>query len=90
MPVKNKKQLPKSLKKSFLLNMEEKLTESLAGFPKKINEKKYKKVIHKAARILSKDLSIGQAKAASVKNRPDRTKKSEPADKPEPVSEQII
>ena len=39
----------KSLKKSLLLKIEDKLSESLTEFPKKINEKKYKESFVKLA-----------------------------------------
>ncbi len=62
----------KSLKKSLLLKIEGKLSESLTEFPKKINEKKYKRVIHKAGKILTKSLVINpviaQMKKKNKKN----------------------
>lgn len=90
MPTKKKKESPASLKKMLLLKIEEKLLESLAEFPKKINENKYKKVIHKAAILIAKDLTLEQSNADSVKNKPAKENNSELTDKPEPVSAQII
>ena len=90
MPTKIKKKSAKSSKKLLLLKIEEKLTETLTEFPKKINEKKYKKVIHKAAIILAKDLTTDLLKAGSTKNSPVKAKKSELSAKAEPASEQIV
>jgi len=68
MAKKMKQNAIKSLKKSLLLEIEGKLSESLTEFPKKINEKKYKKVIHKAGKILTKSLVINPVKASDKKD----------------------
>ena len=65
----------KSLKKSLLLKIEGKLSESLTEFPKKINEKKYKRVIHKAGKLLTKSLVINPVKAAENKQEQKKPKK---------------
>jgi len=64
----------KSLKKSLLLKIEDKLSESLTEFPKKINEKKYKRVIRKAGKILTKSLVINPVKATDDKVKQKKTK----------------
>ncbi len=75
----------KSLKKSLLLEIEGKLSESLTAFPKKINEKKYKKVIHKAGKILTKSLVINPVKATDPKSEQKKSKKKKPEIKTETV-----
>ena len=65
----------KSLKKSLLLKIEGKLSESLTEFPKKINEKKYKRVIRKAGKLLTKSLVINPVKATDNKKEQKPKKK---------------
>src|SRR3984885_6807809 len=74
----------KSLKKSLLLKIEGKLSESLTEFPKKINEKKYKRVIHKAGKILTKSLVINPVKATDNKTE-KKSKKKKTETKPENI-----
>lgn len=75
----------KSLKKSLLLKIEGKLSESLTEFPKKINEKKYKRVIRKAGKILTKSLAINPVKATDNKKE-QKQKKKKPETKTEVAS----
>ena len=77
MAKKMKQNSLKSLKKSLLLKIEGKLAESLTEFPKKINEKKYKRVIHKAGKILTKSLVINPVKATDNKKEQKNPKKKE-------------
>jgi hypothetical protein len=53
--VKQHKQ--KSLKKTILKDIEGKLAESLKEYHKKVSEKKFKKRLHKAGKILSESLT---------------------------------
>ena len=85
MAKKMKQSSLKSLKKSLLLKIEDKLSESLTEFPKKINEKKYKRVIHKAGNILKKSLVINPVKATDDKVKQKKTKKNKPEIKTEIV-----
>ena len=85
MAKKMKQSSLKSLKKSLLLKIEDKLSESLTEFPKKINEKKYKRVIHKAGKILTKSLVINNVKATDDKVKQKKTKKNKPEIKTEIV-----
>jgi hypothetical protein len=73
----------KSLKKSLLLKIEGKLSDSLTEFPKKINDKKYKRVIHKAGKLLTKSLVINPVKATDDKKEQKKTKKKKPEIKTE-------
>ena len=75
MAKKTKQHSLKSLKKSLLLKIEGKLSESLTEFPKKLNEKKYKRIIHKAGKILTKSLVINPVKASDAKSEPKKSKK---------------
>ena len=85
MAKKMKQNSLKSLKKSLLLKIEGKLSESLTEFPKKINEKKYKRVIHKAGKILTKSLVINPVKATENKTKQKKPKKKNPEIKTETV-----
>jgi hypothetical protein len=58
MPKKIKQTTQKSIKKNLLAQIEEKLSESLKEFSKKLSDKKYKKSIHKAGKILSKSIAV--------------------------------
>jgi hypothetical protein len=62
---KNKKKVQKSLKKNLLKQVEGKLVESLEDFPKKFSEKKYKRTIHKAGKILTKSIAVKPIKSIS-------------------------
>jgi hypothetical protein len=75
----------KSLKKSLLQKIEGKISESLTEFPKKINEKKYKRVIRKAGKILTKSLVINPVKATDNKKQPKKSRKQKPEIKTENV-----
>jgi len=86
MAKKMKQNSLKSLKKSLLSKIEGKLSESLTEFPKKINEKKYKRVIHKAGKILTKSLVINPVKATDNKKEQKKPKKKKPEIKTEVVS----
>lgn len=75
----------KSLKKSLLQKIEGKISETLNEFPKKINEKKYKRVIRKAGKILTKSLVINPVKATDNKKETKKSKKQKPEIKTETV-----
>ncbi|HEY2647661.1 MAG TPA: hypothetical protein VGI38_00650 [Puia sp.] len=75
MAKKTKENSFKSQKKSLLLKIEGKLSESLIEFPKKLNEKKYKRIIHKAGKILTKSLVINPVKASDAKSEEKKSKK---------------
>ncbi len=62
---KKKKRVQKSLKKTLLKQVEGKLVESLVDFPKKFGEKKYKRTIHKAGKILTKSIAVKPMKSVS-------------------------
>lgn len=62
---KKKKKVQKSLKKTLLKQVEVKLAESLVDFPKKFSEKKYKRTIHKAGKILTKSIAVKPMKSVS-------------------------
>jgi hypothetical protein len=62
---KKKKKVQKSLKKNLLKQVEGKLVESLVDFPKKFSEKKYKRTIHKAGKILTKSIAVKPIKSIS-------------------------
>jgi hypothetical protein len=62
---KSKKTSKKSLKKTVLKQVEGKIIESLKDFPKKIKEKKYKKRIHQAGKILAGSIAIKPVKSVS-------------------------
>jgi hypothetical protein len=60
MAKKSKKPSQKSVKKTLLVEVENKLTETLKGYFKKISDKKFEKEIRKAGKILSKHLTKEQ------------------------------
>ncbi len=60
MAKKSKQPSQKSVKKTLLIEIENKLTESLKGYYKKISDKKFEKEIRKAGKILSKHLTKDQ------------------------------
>jgi len=79
MAKKIKNTTQKSLKKALLGQIENKLTESLMDFPKKFSEKKYRKTIHKAGKILTNSIALKPVKATSKKElKKPIEKKSEP------------
>jgi len=63
---KTKKTNKKSLRKTLLKDVEGKLIESLKDYPKKIKEKKYKKRIHKAGKILTGSIALKPIKSIST------------------------
>lgn len=85
MAKKIKQTSQKSLKKNLLIQIESKLTESLMDFPKKISEKKYKKTIRKAGKILTNSIALKPVKATS-KTEIKKTKEKKPEAKTEAVS----
>jgi hypothetical protein len=60
MAKKSKQPSQKSVKKTLLVEIENKLSESLKGYYKKISDKKFEKEIRKAGKILSKHLTKDQ------------------------------
>jgi hypothetical protein len=60
MAKKTKQPSQKEVKKTLLKEVENKLTETLKGFYKKISDKKFEKEIRKAGKILSKHLTKEQ------------------------------
>ncbi len=60
MAKKTKQPSQKDIKKTLLKEVENKLTETLKGYYKKISDKKFEKEIHKAGKILSKHLTKEQ------------------------------
>ena len=57
---KEKKNAAGSVKKNLLQEIEQKLSESVQAFHKTISEKKFRKKIHKAGKLLSKSLTRDQ------------------------------
>ena len=57
MAKKIKQTSQKSIRKNLLDQVEVRLTESLMDFPKKISEKKFRKTIRKAGKILTNSLA---------------------------------
>jgi hypothetical protein len=60
MAKKSKQPSQKSVKKTFLVEIENKLAETLKGYFKKISDKKFEKEIRKVGKILSKHLTKEQ------------------------------
>ena len=83
MAKKIKQTSQKSLKKSLLLQIESKLTETLMDFPKKFSAKKYKKTIRKAGKILTNSIALKPVKATSKKDQKSSKKKQADAKKTE-------
>ncbi len=65
----------KSQKKALLLQVEAKLTESLIEFPKKLNDKKFKKVVRKAGKMITKSLVTKPVKETASKSDLKKPKK---------------
>lgn len=82
---KSKKTSKKSLKKALLKQVESKIIASLIDFPKRINERKYKKKIHKAGKILAGSIAIKPVKSIS-KSDLKKSKEQKPEVKVEAVS----
>jgi hypothetical protein len=67
----------KSLKKTLLRQIEGKLTESLLDFPKKGSDKKYRKTIHKAGKLLTNSIALKPVKATSKSDQKKSGKKKQ-------------
>jgi hypothetical protein len=74
----DKQKTPKSQKKAILSEIEGKLAETVKGYSRKISEKKFKKKLHKAGKILSKSLTKDQITVAH-KEKPKAPKKEKKA-----------
>jgi len=85
MAKKIKNTTQKSVKKELLGKIENKLIESLMDFPKKISEKKYRKTIHKAGKILTNTIALKPVKTTSKKDLKKSIEKN-PEHKTEAVS----
>ena len=55
----------KSLRKTLLDQIEGKLNETLKDFPRKISEKKFRKTIHKAGKLLTHSIALKPVKVVS-------------------------
>ena len=85
MAKKIKQNSQKSLKKTLLIQIESKLTETLMEFPKKTSEKKYRKTIHKAGKMLTNSIALKPVKADS-KTEIKKSKENKSEAKTEAVS----
>jgi len=72
----------KSIKKNLLDQVESRLTESLMDFPRKTSEKKFRKTLRKAGKILTHSLATKPV-TASTKTEVKRSKKKKPDAKPD-------
>jgi hypothetical protein len=81
---KIKQESAKSSKKALLGLVETRLTESLVDLPKKISEKKFKKTILKAGKILTRSLATKPVKV-TTKSELKKSKKKKPEAKVEAV-----
>lgn len=78
MAKKIKQTSQKSIKKNLLDQVENRITESLKDFSKKISDKKFRKTIHKAGKLLTRSLATKPVKAPlKIK----KTKKNKPESK---------
>jgi hypothetical protein len=79
MAKKSKQSSQKSVKKTLLVEIENKLAEILKGYYKKISDKKFEKEIRKAGKILSKHLAKEQITVVHKEKTkaPKKEKKSE-------------
>jgi hypothetical protein len=75
MSKKNKHSAIKSQKKALLLEVEAKLTESLIEFPKKLNDRRFRKVVRKAGKIITKSLVTKPVKDTTPKTHQKKSKK---------------
>jgi len=82
MAKKIKQTSQKSIRKTLLDQVESRLTESLMDFPKKISEKKFRKTIRKAGKILTHSLA-SKPISASVKTDQKKSKKKKTEVKPD-------
>jgi len=80
---KEKKNAANSVKKNLLQEIEQKLSESVQVFHKTISEKKFRKKIHKAGKLLSKSLTRDQITVVhkEKKNPAAKVKKTAEAEK---------
>lgn len=81
MAKKIKQTSQKSIKKNLLDQVENRLTESLMDFPKKISDKKFRKTIHKAGKIITNSLATKPVTASKSKIK--KAKKKQPEAKVE-------
>jgi hypothetical protein len=88
MAKKIKQTSQKSLKKTLLVQIEGKLTETLMEFPKKFSEKKYRKTIRKAGKILTNSIALKPVKATS-KSEIKKSKEKKPEVKTEVKTEAV-
>jgi hypothetical protein len=88
MAKKVKQKSQKSLKKTLLSQVEVRLSESLVDLPKKISEKKFKKSVRKAGKILTRTLATKPVKVAS-KSETKKSMKNKPVVKQETVAEAV-
>src|SRR5664279_1132587 len=82
MAKKIKQTSQKSIRKTLLDQVESRLTESLMDFPKKISEKKFRKTIRKAGKILTHSLA-SKPVSTSAKTDQKKTKKKKTEIKPD-------
>lgn len=85
MAKKVKQEAAKSQKKVILNEIESKLEETVKGYGRKVSEKKFKKKLHKAGKILSKSLTKDQITVAH-KEKPKAPKKEKKVPKVEIAS----
>lgn len=88
MAKKIKQTSQKSIRKNLLDQVENRLTESFMDFPKKISEKKFRKTIRKAGKILTHSLA---SKPVNASPKPDqkKTKKKKTEAKPDTQTEAV-
>jgi hypothetical protein len=97
MAKKVKQTSQKSIRKTLLSQIEGKLSETLKDFPKKLSEKKYKKKIHKAGKILAGSIAIKPVKVEVKEEKRSKKsvktklkKKADPVQKTESASGSIV
>ena len=64
-------------KKALISQIESKLTESLTDFPKKYSDKKYKKILHKAGKLISHSIATEPKETKAKKRAKKSTEKKE-------------
>ena len=77
MSKKNEQKSQKSLKKTLLTQVEARLSESLSDLPKNISEKKFRKSLQKAGKIITRSLATKPVKVTSKKELKKTKKKPE-------------
>jgi hypothetical protein len=82
MAKKIKQTSQKSIKKNLLDQVESRLKESLMDFPRKTSEKKFRKTIRKAGKLLTLSLATKPV-TASTKTEVKKSKKKKPDAKPD-------